>query len=204
MLKSFINKIFFTGNKVEAKNNSSNNSLEKGLAKKLNKHNGISFFKEKRFDEAHKIFKKLNNENPTSENKYLLSLSNLMKGEPEIAIKLFEQAINIFEVDANNIPHSIPNMKTYFADQLIEEGYYTLAFKLLEDISNVYCKYKILDDTFLFMRGVPFFANYIEVLDKIKDEIDKTEFENLISKLEIELGKDGKFYIDYIIRKVKF
>ena len=139
----------------------------------------------------------------TSENKYLLSLTNLKRGEYKKAVNLFEQAINTFELDIKNVQHSIPNMKIYFANQLIEKGNFNLAFEMLKDVSKTYCEYKILDDTFLFMRGVPFFGDYIETLDKVKGNVDKTEFENLISILEVELDKDGKFYIDQIIRKNK-
>jgi len=190
VLKSFINKFFGINKEVES--NKDSNRIE-----------GISLFNKKRFEEAHKIFKKLNEENSTSENKYFLSLTSLKRRDFEKAIALFEEAINTFELDIKNVQHSIPNMKTYFANQLIEKENYPLAFKLLKDVSNTYCEYKILDDTFLYMRGIPFFGDYVEILNKVKGKVEKIEYEKLVSKLEIELDKDGKFYIDEIIKKNK-
>jgi hypothetical protein len=94
-------------------------------------------------------------------------------------------------------------MKTHFAIQLIETENYSLAFRMFKDVSHTYCKYQILDTTFLVMRGIPPFEHYIDNLEKLNGNVDKTEFENLISKLENELDKYGKSYIDQVIKKNK-
>ena len=173
--------------------NTSSNELDKNL--------GISYYEKGEYKEALQIFERLNVENPSSENQYLLSLTNLKIGELELAIELYEKAIESFRIDSKNLPHSIPNMKTYFADQLIEHGKFSLAFKLLQEVSDVYCKHKILDATFLVMRGIPIFTDYLETLAKLKGEVDELSFQKLINTLEQELRIEGKKHIDDIIRK---
>ena len=204
MLKILLNKIFGIRKEVESNGAATDNVvIKENIVSEISSRDlGISLFHEKRYEEAHEIFKKLNEENSNSENKFFLSLTTLMKGENTIAIELFEQAIETFVVDVNNVQHSISNMKIHFASQLIEKRNFSLAFKLLKEVSNTYCEYKILDETFLIMRGVPPFGYYLEILESIKDKVDREEFNTLISNLEIELGEDSKFYIDSIIRKI--
>ena len=113
---------------------------------------------------------------------------------------MFKQAINTFDV--NNNQHSIPSMKTYFASVLIEKDIYPLAFELLKDVGDVYCKHIILDYTFLMMRGIPSFIEYLEILSKLIGKVEDEDCEELINKLERELGEEGKFFIDDIIKKV--
>ncbi len=201
MLKSILNRFFGTNREVESKRDSPS-IIKKENAEDSARKEGISLFHKERFEEAHKIFEKLNSEHPTSESKFFLSLTSIKRGDVEKAIELFDEAIDIFEIDTKNVPHSIPNMKTYFAKELIEVENYSLAFRLLKDTSITYFDYQILDDTFLFMRGVPFFGDYVEILGKLKDHVDKSDFDELISKLEKKLGKDAKLQIDHIIRKI--
>ena len=191
MLYSLINKILGVKKNVETKPGNPDKKL------------GISLYHEKKYKEAQKIFEKLKDESPTSENRFLVSVTLLKRGMMDMAINMFNEAISTYELDVNNIQHSIPNMKIQFANVLIERNNFLLAFELLKEVGNAYCKYKILDDHFLFMRGMPFFIDYLEALNKIQNKVNKINFNELVNKLESELGKDGNFLIDEIIRKNK-
>lgn len=161
---------------------------------------GCAYFQLEKYKEAQRIFSELRKQYPESEIHYFLSVSLIKMGMVKQGLNVFRDAINTFEFNPKNIQHSIANMKIFCAEILIEKKEFSLAFKELKCLGEVFCKYRILDETFLHMRGIPSFITFLELLKKTQNKVSKIQFENLLKKLKNELSEDGNYFIKQIIQ----
>lgn len=71
----------------------------------------------------------------------------------------------------------IPYIRYYYAYGLTEAGIYDEAVVQLDELKKIYTSIKITDDTFLYLRGIPFFSSTLELAKKVFDGLNK-DFKN--------------------------
>ena len=175
-------------------------STDRSLKRNAYKLIGLSNYQLNKLEASLHSFQKFDELKTDSESNYNLSIVLLKLGEEEKAISNFNQAIASFTVDVGNTSHSIPNMKLFFAERLIETKHYDLAFQNLKDVGDVFCLHKTLDETFLFQRGIPDFISYLKLLNLLKNKVDPKAFDILLKKLKYEIGKNAEFFITEIMK----
>ncbi len=87
----------------------------------------------------------------------------------------------------------IPYLRYYYACGLVDAGAFEEAYIQLEELKKVYLCVRITDDTFLYMRGIPFFGRTLELAKKIFDGLNK-EFKSsaFLEDLAAAVDADGQ------------
>lgn len=88
----------------------------------------------------------------------------------------------------------VPYIRYYYACGLAEAGLFEDSFEQLNELKQVYIKTKITDDTFLYMRGIPFLSSFLEVAKKVCAGLNIT-FSTFLQDLESQIDDDGKALI---------
>jgi tetratricopeptide (TPR) repeat protein len=167
----------------------------------IERYIGLAFFRLEKYEEAEKTFFNLKNKEQLSEIIFFQSMSILKQGKIKKGYTLYLKAIKTFQWIENNMSHSIPYMQISCAEELIKNGGFQLAFKELNSLGETFCKYRILDETFLHMRAIPSFITYLDLLKKIEYEVPNKQYKELINELQERLGEDGNYFIQEIILK---
>lgn len=87
----------------------------------------------------------------------------------------------------------VPFIRYYYAYGLAEADKYDEALIQLEELKKIYVSLKITDSTFLYLRGVPFFSDTLELAKKIFEGQNK-DFKNsaFLNDLLIAVDADGR------------
>jgi len=99
---------------------------------------------------------------------------------------------------------SVPYIKYYYACGCADAGVYDEAFLQLEELKKIYIQLKITDGTFLYLRGIPFFDDFIQLAKKVftgqkKDFINSVFLKELMSSVD----SDGKTSIQKICEAIE-
>jgi len=77
----------------------------------------------------------------------------------------------------------------YYACGLNDAGLFDEALVELEDLKETYLELRITDDTFVYMRGVPFLSQTLDLAKKVFDGLGK-DFSNSDFLIDLEKGID--------------
>ena len=99
---------------------------------------------------------------------------------------------------ADFIPQlSVPYLRFNYAVMLAEIDAFEDALSQVEPLEEIYSKTKITDPTFLYMRGIPPFGDYIELLKKIYNGLGTNILKSdLINRLRNSVDGEGKKIIE--------
>jgi tetratricopeptide (TPR) repeat protein len=91
---------------------------------------------------------------------------------------------------------SIPYIKYYYSCGLNYAGLFDEALEHLEYLKKIYIELKITDDTFVYIRGIPFLSQTLDLARKVFDGLGK-DFSNsdFLTDLEKGIDKEGKSLI---------
>ncbi len=102
---------------------------------------------------------------------------------------------------SDDIPVSPSQLLLYHAFSLAEGGVPKRAMRPATELTEIYCIGEITDDHFLYMRGVPFFANFLKLLQGLEAKLGETEVKPLVQKLSSYVDEPGKRQIDAVWKK---
>lgn len=91
---------------------------------------------------------------------------------------------------------AVPFVRYYYACGLNEAGLFDEALEQLEELKKVYIALKVTDDTFVYIRGIPFLSNTLELAKKVFTGLEKN-FANsdYLKELKRNVDDDGKILI---------
>lgn len=128
----------------------------------------------------------------------LMALNQTKQGE-----EVFNKILKIQKGDkstgkgAKFIPQlCVPFIRYYYAQMLIDNSLFANALSQLEILLDIYCDLKITDATFLYIRGIPFFENYLELVKKVYEGLNSDILQSdIVKKLLSSVDSDGQIYI---------
>lgn len=118
--------------------------------------------------------------------------NNLQKGKDA-----FIKALELQKNSGFNQQPSVPFIRYYYACALNDVNLFNEALEQLDELKNIYMKLVITDTTFVYIRGVPFISNTLDLAKKVFDglEINFSNSDWLI-ELKQNVDDDGKTIIE--------
>ena len=113
----------------------------------------------------------------------------------EKARNAFNKTMEIWDTDPNQ--HlTVYRIRFYYAQALKHIGLFNEALEQLEELKKTYIEFKITDDHFLYVRGVPFMPNFLDLAKEVFEglNIDFPTSDWLMG-LKEKVDKDGKEFI---------
>lgn len=181
---------------------------EEPLPLQVEKTLALAYFYKGDFGNSLKCFESIVSREENTENLFNVMISLLSLKKIEQAKEVFNKIIKTHRgVEStgkgkNFLPQlCIPYIRYYYACGLVDAGVYDEALIQLEELKKVFIDIKITDDTFLYLRGIPFFGSFIELAQKvfngIKKKFDSSKF---LNELLSNVDSDGKEIIKKICK----
>jgi hypothetical protein len=166
------------------------------LARQSCKLVALSEFRKKNFTEALVLFQGIASVSTDAGDWFNVITAGALAGEIPTAEHAFEVAIQCQAACNHSQQPSIPFMRYYFGCALRDRLYYDKAFRQIEELRAIYEEFRITDDNFLHMRGVPFLSQSMslamDVLRGLGDSIDPVAW---LGNFGGRLDKDGESYL---------
>ena len=159
----------------------------------------LSYFYKEDYDKAIAIFMEI-----AQKKNDLESWFNCLN--PLLIAKKMQEAQNVYntiqkmnkDLNVNQPRELAPSfVRYYYACGLNDAGLFEKALEHLEELKKVYMALKITDDTFVYIRGVPFLSNTLELAKKVYTGLEK-DFANsdYLKELKRNVDSDGKALIE--------
>lgn len=129
--------------------------------------------------------------------------SATMAGDIELGEHAFDQALRLQKSADYSEQPSVPFMRQYFACALRDRGEYEKALGQIEELRSIYEQLKITDDTFVYIRGVPFLSHTMDVAVDVFRGLDNT-FDSIgwIDSFATKLDDEGREYLQTVKERI--
>jgi tetratricopeptide (TPR) repeat protein len=156
---------------------------------------GLSYFRNGQYNLSEQTFETLTETSSSPEDWFNLVTSSTLNKNIELSEKAYKKTLELYKEKGTkeNIP--IPQIYFYYMQGLRDVKEYSKAFQQLEKLTDIYAKLVITDDTFVYMRGVPFLSHTLEASKEILESIDIEKAKKLISDLMSKVDEEGKDYL---------
>ena len=94
---------------------------------------------------------------------------------------------------------SSPFIRQYYACALRDRGEFARAFEQVEELRAIYEQLKITDDTFVYIRGVPFLSHTMDVaVDVFRGLGDSFDWQQWVDAFAKNLDDEGREYLQSV------
>ncbi len=172
----------------------------KQISLKNKQHVALSYYYKKDYKQSLSLFEEIALKKNDVESLFnvLMSLMPLNKTQQgkEVFNKLikFHKEMGGAGKGQNFVPQlCIPFIRYYYANALLDAKLFEDALEQLEELKKIYIELKITDDTFLYIRGIPFMSDTLDLAKKIFEGLNMN-FSNsdFLNELKIKVDDDGK------------
>ncbi len=163
--------------------------VEKSFLPKL----ALAYFHTESYGKSAELFERLSVGSKDAVRWFNLCTSAIMAGDTQKGLDALHQAIKLNrekETNGEGIP--TPFMQLYATRALLDSGKYNQAFNQLNELAEIYGELSITDTHFLYMRGVPFFDEFINLSKEILGKQEVTDAKQWVSYVSSRLDEDGK------------
>lgn len=176
----------------------------------------LTLFEQGKYQESFSLFNDLAKMTDQDHDWLSVVTSSALAGEFDIAEKSF---LSLFDritkkVEKHNtlvgegkdgisddIPVSPGQLLLYHAFSLSEGGDPQRAMRPASELAEIYCLGETTDDHFLYLRGVPFFANFLKLLQGLEAKLGEATVKPLVQKLTSYVDEPGKRQIEATWKK---
>lgn len=177
-------KIVAIANKLESL------QVDNALLSKL----ALAYFHTEDYKKSTELFERICQNNENAVDWFNLATSAIMNNDTSKGLQALDTAIKLNrETDTNAKGIPTPFMYLYASHALKDSKNFDLAFTQLNKLGEIYKTLSITDDTFLYMRGVPFFSEFVSLAKAIlpnQKVIDPASWVKQISSSLDENGRD--------------
>jgi len=125
--------------------------------------------------------------------------SATLAGDIALAERAFKRALQCQEDSGFSQKPSVPRMRQFFACALRDRGEFQLAFEQLEELRLIYERYKVTDDTYLYILEVPLFSHTMTVaVDVFRGLGDSFDADQWIDSFASKLDEEGRKFLQVI------
>lgn len=151
-----------------------NAAYDGAIPEQFEKWLALSYYYQSDYTNALLHFQNLAARDESTENLFNVMMSLLAMKNTDKARPVFQKLISTHRGAASTgqgkdfMPQlSVPYIRYYYACGLVDAGNYGEAEIQLEELKKVYTGAKITDDTYLYIRGVPFFGDTLSLAEKV-------------------------------------
>lgn len=171
---------------------------EKSIPAKFEKQLALAYYYKADYENSLTHFKHLTVKDECTENLFNVLMSLLALKKSDEARDVFNKIIATHRgpkstgQGQNFLPQlCIPFVRYYYACGLAEADKYDEASIQLEELKKIYISLKVTDSTYLYLRGIPFFSDTLELAKKIfagqnKDFKNSAFLNDLLSAVDSE------------------
>lgn len=159
----------------------------------------LSYFHTENYNKSTSLFARLSENSQDPIMWFNLCTSAIMNKEELKGLDALNKAIRLNrETKTNGQGIPTPFMRLYATKALIDAEKYNLAFNQLNELAEVYGSLSITDPTFLYMRGVPFFDEFVKLVHSILPKQTVTDAKEWIDYTSSRLDDDGKYRLSKV------
>jgi len=160
------------------------------------RHIALSLFRKGDYSQALSLFRELAESSDEAGEWFNVVTSATLAGDIAGGEDAFEKAVKCQEAAGYSQQPSVPLMRQWYACALRDRKEYTKALQHIEELRSIYEQLKITDDTFVYIRGVPFLSHTMEVAIDVFRGLDASF--NAIEWIEAfarKLDEEGQNYL---------
>jgi tetratricopeptide (TPR) repeat protein len=171
----------------------------KSISKDACKLMGMTLFRQAKYQEALPHFQKAAKYNPEVNDWFNIITAATLSKNVALGRNAFENAVQLQLDNGHKEQPSIPFMRQYYACALRDIGEFDLALEQINELRKIYEQLKITDTTFVYIRGVPFLSNTmdvaVDVFNGLGPDFNATEW---IDSFSSKLDEEGQEYLNGI------
>jgi tetratricopeptide (TPR) repeat protein len=165
-------------------------------AREANRLTGLGRFRSGEYQDSLPFFETAARGSDQASDWFDLASAELMAARPEEAEESFQKALDCQEASGYTQQPGVPFMMYFFMFALSKEGFQERAFRHLEELRKLYEAMKITDDTFVYVRGVPFLSQTMEAaIPVLRVVLTRQEAVGWLRSFASKLDKPGKAYL---------
>ncbi|MAI71629.1 MAG: hypothetical protein CMM01_12030 [Rhodopirellula sp.] len=173
--------------------------IDRRLSTNAKKLVGLVHFRHNNYEEAFQLFRDVAATQNDAESWFNVVTAATLNGEIQSGREAFDNAVSARTREGASDGISIPFMRQYYACALRDQRQYHLAFQQITELRNIYEQLKITDDTFVYLRGVPFLSHTMDVaIDVFLGLGDSFDANGWIDSFASHVDDDGRAYLKAI------
>lgn len=164
----------------------------------------LSYFHTENYKKSTELFSEICKDSKDPLAWFNLCTSAILNNEERKGLDALNHAIRYnreTKTDGEGIP--TPFMQLYATKALVDAGKYNLAFNQLNELAEVYGSLSTTDDTFLYMRGVPFFSEFVKLGESILPKQTVIDGKEWITYISSRLDEEGKTELNQLEQNLK-
>jgi len=165
---------------------------------------GLANFRRNNYEEAQKHFQAIVQSSHSVGDWFNLLTSSALAGDFVTAQNAFRKTVEYRKTATDPEEISIPFIMYYYACALRDKKKWDIAFEQIEELRKIYEQLHITDDTFVYIRGVPFLSHTLQVaLDVFRGLGDKFNADKWLNSFARKLDNDGQSLVQEYRQKLK-
>lgn len=178
-------------------------ALDADLARESKKIIALVQFRNKHYATAAPLFHEVAKSSTDAADWFNVCTSATLAGDVSLGEHAFQQALNSQQASGYAQQPSIPFMRQYFACALRDRHEYKKALEQIEELRAIYEQLKITDDTFVYIRGVPFLSHTMNVaVDVFRGLGGSFDASVWIDRFASKLDDEGREYLQMVKQRL--
>jgi tetratricopeptide (TPR) repeat protein len=166
------------------------------LSRQAKKFTALALFRKGDYAAAGDLFQELAADSHEAGDWFNVATSATLAGEIDLGERAFELACKCQEAAGYRQQPSLPLMRQWYAAALRDRGEFARSLRQIEQLRTIYEQLKITDDTFVYIRGVPFVSATMNVaVDVFRGLGDAFDGPAWIDAFARSLDDEGKQYL---------
>ena len=157
----------------------------------------LSYFRKAKYEDSLPIFEKIADAKNDVGSWFNVITSAILANEIDKGKKAFKKTQELQKESNYSQQPSLPQIRYYYACALNDIGLYAEALEQLDELKKIYMQLVITDDTFVYIRGVPFMSHTLDLARKVLIGMNM-ELSNStwLKELKAAVDDDGKEIIE--------
>lgn len=165
----------------------------KNIAHEVNLKLALSYFRKGNYGQSLPIFERIAEVKNDVGSWFNVMTSAILANEIDKGKKAFARTLEIQKANNFSQEPSFPQIRYFYACALNDIGLYDEALEQLDELKKIYMQLVITDDTFVYIRGVPFMSHTLDLARKVMKglgvELSSSEW---LKELKAAVDEDGK------------
>jgi tetratricopeptide (TPR) repeat protein len=167
------------------------------LRLEANKLAGLAYFRSQRYEQATPHFQTVARSSTDVADWFNVVTSATLAGDFQTGADAFDKALECQKEANYSQQPSVPFMRYYYACALRDKGQWETALQQINELRKTYAQLHITDDTFVYIRGVPFLGQTLRVaMDVFQGLGRNADAETWFNSFAKNLDEDGRTLVE--------
>lgn len=160
-------------------------------------------FRRRQYETAIVLFRDVVTVHDNAGNWFNVAIAATLGGDTESGRDAFDRALAAIVRGDVSDGLSSPFMRQYYACALRDRGEFAKALEQIEKLREIYEQLKITDDTFVYIRGVPFLSHTMDLaVDVFRSIGDSFDWHHWIDAFARKLDDEGREHLNTVKQRL--